>query len=81
LKLAGQEKDPEVRAAAKQAIDRFFAPVAYSRTDIGEIQNMCACRSSTKELLTRGPAARIQLTTSLAGNGCTFVKIEPLESR
>ena len=81
LKLAGQDKDLELRAAAKKAIESFFAPAAYSRSEIEQIQKMCECHSSNLKSFPRRPDGRIQLTTSLAGNGCAFLKIEFAERR
>jgi hypothetical protein len=77
LKLAGQEQDIEVRAAAKKAIESLFGPAAYSRADVDAIQKMCECRSSTTELPAPGHGGRISLTAHVAGNGCTFLTIEP----
>jgi hypothetical protein len=74
LKLAGQDQDQDVRAAAQKALESFFSPAAYSRAESDQIQKMCECRSTTTSL-PRQPDGRIRLTTNLAGNGCTFLKI------
>ncbi len=81
LKLAGQEQDQVVRAAAQKALASFFAPAAYSRAEIDQIRKMCECHSSKMESRPRQADGRIQLTTRLAGNGCTFLTIAPDERR
>jgi hypothetical protein len=77
FKLAGQEQDLEVRAVAKKALEGFFAPAAYSRADIEEIQKACECHATTSKSPARRPDGRVQITTRVAGNGCTFLTIEP----
>ena len=76
LKLAGQDQDLELQAAAKKAIESFFAPAAYSRSEIEQIQKMCECHSSIPKSYPRAPDGRIQLAITLAGNGCAFLQIE-----
>jgi hypothetical protein len=81
LRLAGQEQDQDIRAAAQHAIASFFAPAAYSRAEIDQIQKMCECSSARPTSYPRQPDGRIQFTTRLAANGCTFLKIEPEDAR
>ena len=76
LKLAGQEQDQEVRAAAQKAVKTAFAPAAYSRNEIDQIQKMCECNSTKTESRPNQVDRRIQVTARAAGNGCTFLKIE-----
>ena len=77
LKLAGQEQDLKVRAAAKKALESFFAPAAFSHATIEQIQKACECQASATPMQTRRPDGRVQLTTRVAGNGCTFLTIQP----
>ena len=46
LKLAGEAKDPSIREAVKDIIRKAFAPAAYSRAEIAEIQRLCECRAT-----------------------------------
>jgi Glycosyl hydrolases family 39 len=77
LKLAGQEQDQVIRAAAQKALASFFAPAAYSRAEIEQIQTMCEYHSTEPTTRPRQPDGRIKLTIRLAGNGCTFLRIAP----
>jgi hypothetical protein len=81
LKLAGQEQDQEIRVAAQQAVKSAFAPAAFSRIEIDRIQKMRECHSTKTESRPSQPDGRIQVTAHLAGNGCTFLKIEANEPR
>jgi hypothetical protein len=77
LKLAGQEQDQDILAAAQKALASFFAPAAYSRAEIDQIQKICKYTSSRPTSYPRQPDGRIKLMIRLAGNGCTFLRIEP----
>jgi hypothetical protein len=75
LALAGQERDTDVRAAAKKAIESFFAPAAYSPDQVAQIQQACECHSTTTKSPSRSAGGRIQVKTRLAVNGCAFLTI------
>jgi hypothetical protein len=77
LRLAGQEQDQDIRAAAQKALASFFAPAAYSRAEIEQIQKTCEYHSTEPTTRLRQPDGRIKLTIRLAGNGCTFLRIAP----
>jgi hypothetical protein len=78
LALAGQERDTDVRTAAKKAIETFFAPAAYSPDQVARLQQACESHSTTKSL-SRPASGRIQVKTRLAVNGCAFLTIAPEE--
>lgn len=70
LKLAGQDQDEDVRAAAKKALESLLAPSAYSRAEIDQIRKMCECnRAETKSLphsLMGGFSSRVALRATAA---------------
>jgi hypothetical protein len=77
MKLAGEAKDPSIREAARETIRKAFAPPAYPRAEVEEIQRLCECRPTGTSTPKREPDGRLRLTIKLAGNGCTFLVIEP----
>jgi hypothetical protein len=76
LKLAGQEQDPDIKALASEALKTLFAPTAYSRAEVEQIQKLCECHlaSSLGQPTVDG---RLRLTARVGGNGCVFLKVEP----
>jgi hypothetical protein len=81
LKLAGQDKDLDLRAAAKKALESFFAPASYSRAELDQIIKKCTLIAGATTLHRRRPDGRLQLATRLAVNGCAFLTIEPDKRR
>jgi Glycosyl hydrolases family 39 len=81
LKLAGQEQDRVVRELAKDAVKTLFAPTAYTRAEIEQIQKLCECRPTGTAALVREGDGRVRLRTRVAGNGCVFLKIESEKGR
>jgi hypothetical protein len=83
LKLAGQEQDPGIRELANDALKSLFAPTAYSRSEVEQIQKLCECHptaSSERGLeagLRSSGDGRQRLKTRMSGNGCVFLKVEP----
>ena len=81
LKLAGQEQDRVVRELAKDAVKTLFAPTAYTRAEIEQIQKLCECRPTGTAALVREGDGRVRLRTRVAGNGCAFLKVESEKGR
>src|SRR5437588_774048 len=77
MKMAGEAKDPQVREAAREVLRKALSPPAYPRAVVDEIRRMCECRPTGKTLRTREADGRLRLTTKMAGNGCTFLIVEP----
>jgi hypothetical protein len=77
LKLAGEAKDPSTREAARDTIRKAMAPPAYSRAEIAEAQRLCECRATNEAIRPIEADGRLRLTVELAGNGCTFLIVEP----
>ncbi len=77
LKLAGEAKDPSIREAVRDVIRKAFAPPAYSRAEIAEVQRLCECRATGTASRPREADGRLRLAVKLAGNGCTFLIIGP----
>ena len=76
LKLAGQEQDTAIRDLAKDVIKSLFAPMAYARAEIEQIQKMCECHPSGTATVARDADGRFRVSTRLAANGCAFLTIE-----
>jgi hypothetical protein len=81
FKLAGQNQNPLVHDAAQKALKSAFEPVAYAPAEIEQIKKMCQVRPIGTPSPVRTVEGRIQLTTRLTGNGCTFLVIEPASRR
>jgi hypothetical protein len=77
MKLAGEAKDPQVREAAREVIRKALTPPAYSRAEVEEVRRTCECRPTDSAVRSREADGRLRLATRLAGNGCTFLIIEP----
>jgi hypothetical protein len=77
MKLAGEAKDPSIREAAREVIRKALAPPAYSRAEVEEIRRACECRPTAATVRPRETGGRLRLSTKMAGNGCTFLIIEP----
>ena len=46
LKLAGQTEDRAVHDLANDVIKTVFAPTAYSRAEVEQIQKLCECHAT-----------------------------------
>jgi hypothetical protein len=94
LKLAGPEQDLDIQERASDALKTLFAPTAYSRAEVEQIQKLCEChrvdvsaaggldpksKATGRTEAESGADGRLRVTTHLAGNGCVFLKIEPKE--
>jgi hypothetical protein len=77
MKLVGEAKDPQVREAAREVIRKVLAPQAYPRAEVEEIRRTCECRPSGTIMRPRETDGRLRLAIDLAGNGCTFLIVEP----
>jgi hypothetical protein len=77
LKLAGEGNEPSVRKLANDAIKPLFAPPAFSRAAVEQVQKLCECSATATAILAREPGKPFRFTTRLAGNGCVFITIEP----
>jgi hypothetical protein len=77
MKLAGEAKDPSLREAARETIRKAFAPPAYTRAEVAEIQRLCECRPTGASTRERDTDGHLRLTVQMAGNGCLFLIIEP----
>jgi hypothetical protein len=77
MKLAGEAKDASVREAAREVILKALAPPAYSRAEVEEVRGLCECRPIGTAVHPRESDSRIRLTVKMAGNGCTFLVVEP----
>jgi hypothetical protein len=54
-----------------------FAPTAYSKAEVQQIQKLCECHSSASTVRPTDPDGQLRLTTRLPVNGCVFLKFEP----
>jgi hypothetical protein len=54
-----------------------FAPAAYSRAEVEDVQRLCECRPTGTATHQREPDGRLRLVVQMAGNGCTFLVIGP----
>ncbi len=77
MKLAAQAPDPSIRELARETLKSFFAPPAYSKADVEQIQKLCECRSTSSTVRAQEPSGRIRLAIRAAGNECVFLTIEP----
>ena len=78
MKLAGEAKDPSIREAAREVIRKALAPPAYPRAEVEEVRRMCECRpTGTTVRHARGRRPPPASSAKMAGNGCTFLIIEP----
>ena len=76
LKLAGKEQDQALRELAKDAVKTLFAPTAYTRAEIEQIQKLSECRATGTDIREREADGQALLKTRVAGNGCVFLKFE-----
>jgi hypothetical protein len=94
LKLAGPEQNPDIQKRASDALKTLFAPTAYSRAEVEQIQKLCECHRSDisaaggfdpkskatgKTQAKSGADGRVRVNARLAGNGCVILRIEPKE--
>jgi hypothetical protein len=77
MKLASEGKDPQVREAALGVIRKALAPQAYRRAEVEEVRRMCECRPTDTAMRPRETDGRLRLIARMAGNGCTFLIVEP----
>ncbi len=77
MKLAGEAKDPSIREAAREVVRKALAPPAYSRAEVEDVRRLCECRPMATVVRTREADGRVRLTVKMAGNGCTFLVVEP----
>jgi hypothetical protein len=75
--LAGESKDPSIREAAREVVRKALAPPAYPRAEVEKVRRACECRPTDTTVRPRETGGRLRLTTKMAGNGCTFLIIEP----
>jgi hypothetical protein len=76
LKLAGQEQDPALRALASDALKTLFAPPAYPRAEVEQIQKLCEVHPSGTAKAVREPNGHLRITTRIAANGCVFLTVD-----
>jgi hypothetical protein len=81
MKLINDSPDASVREAATKAIRSALAPAAYPRAQVEEIRKLTECRPNAPTTPPREPDGHVRLTVRLAGNGCSFLTIEPAEQQ
>jgi hypothetical protein len=54
-----------------------FAPMAYLRAEVEQIQKMCELQPSSMAKAIRESEGLLGIAARVAGNGCVFLKIEP----
>lgn len=77
LKVIADGQEPALSEAAREVIHKLLEPPAYSKAEVDEVSRLCECRATTAESRQRDADGRLRLTIRSAGNGCTFLVIEP----
>ncbi len=77
MKLAGEAKDASIREAAREVLRKALEPPAYSRAEVEEVRRLCECRPTGTVVRSREADGQVRLTVKMAGNGCTFLVVEP----
>jgi hypothetical protein len=76
LKLAGEATDPALRETVLQAARSLFAPAAYPASEVESIRKLTECHATATSI--HSPEnGHLRLTVTVAGNGCSFLTIEP----
>jgi hypothetical protein len=76
MKLAGEAKDEAIREAAHGVLRDAFAPAAYPRAAVEEVQRLTECRPTGTASHSRADNGPLKLTARVAGNGCNFLVIQ-----
>ena len=81
LEITGGNKDPEVLAAGKAAMERILAsPVCYSPQEVDEVLALSKLRVTASYAHAKDSTGRLTLSVSLTGNAADFLIIEPAEA-
>jgi hypothetical protein len=73
FRLARALRDRSATAAATDP----FRIAAFRRAEIESIRTLCECRVTSTTVRPREADGSIRLAVRMAGNGCTFLRVEP----